>query len=174
MSYGGLAENTAFTPITPEDSPEPHRGKAGNTAATPYTTTSTLQTITDVSVTYKDTTGNTVAIPITLEKPTSAYRDIAENTAPTPVDHAGAYQGENTPRGPCTSSDTHMGSMEKLTASNIDPEAITSPATSTPGSTPINPKKGKLRSSELQESDKSFIGSSLIEENKKIGGDSKY
>ena len=48
-----------------------------------------------------------------------------------------------------------------------DSGVITSPATSTPGSTPGSNKRGKLINSELQNSEESIIGSSILEDERK-------
>ena len=121
LTYGELTEYTVFTPINPENSPKSYRSKAGNTANTSHTTAPIPQN--------------------TQEEPSREYCPLAENTAPTPVDHAGTYQGEYTPRRSLTSNEAHMDPTRAIATSSTDPEAMTSSATSTPGSTPMNPKE---------------------------------
>ena len=72
---------------------------------------------------------------------------------------------------------THIANKEQIEASPIeklsmiedytdDSGVATSPVTSTPGSTPGSNKRGTIIDSELQNSEESIIGSSMIEEEK--------
>ena len=98
------------------------------------------------------------------------HRGAVGETTDTPTDRV-----ENSLRGKTLGEsqaiDTlYRGAVEETADSpitQISQLTITSPATSTPGSTPISHRDGKLKESELQESEESMIGSSVLEDDRR-------
>ena len=92
------------------------------------------------------------------------------DTTVTPTSQIENSLGGDTPRDSQTSEVTYRGAVGDTTASPINQLSqitLTSPATSTPGSTPVSHKKGKLKNFELQSSEESIIGTSILEEDRK-------
>merc|ERR1712082_484913 len=111
-----------------------------------------------------------------IEEDIILHRGAVGSTAATPIDHIENSLGGNTPRDSLTPDSTHRGAVGNTTVTPISHTEntnyqeigiLTSPATSTPGSTPVSNKNGELKKSELQRSEESMIGSSIIIEEKR-------
>ena len=90
------------------------------------------------------------------EEDITLHRGAVENTAVTPTSQLENSLGGNTPRDSLTPDTTHRGAVGNTAVTPIsqientnyqDIGILTSPATSTPGSTPINHKNGELKKS---------------------------
>ena len=116
---------------------------------------------------------------VETEEDMTLQRGAVGDTTVTPLSQVENSLGGDTPRDSQTPDMTHRGAVgdtadtpisqaEKFNTQDIG--ILTSPATSTPGSTPLNHKNGELKNSELQSSEESIIGSSILDEDKKQKG----
>ena len=124
-------------------------------SATPYYSyTDSKDDTWDITTLPAGQTENTLGEETPGDSQTSSvtHRDAVEETTATPIDHL-----ENSSRGKTlgdsqTVDTLYRGAVEETADSPINQISqltITSPATSTPGSTPVSHRDGRLKDSEL-------------------------
>ena len=146
LTEGEVTEYTVFTPINPENSP---RKPSSDSMHKKSDTQQAAQRPLD-----KPSIGS--------EKPSIGSNPKAEYTAMGSVDSTqGEYTPKRSPAATDTDTEMDMKKIKDLVAYSVE---VDSPTTSTPGTTPIVPKKGKQRTSEQQDSIESIIGVSPIED----------
>ena len=95
------------------------------------------------------------------EDPEAVVRELVEETPSTPQSVCVRNLGGNTPKIP-------LIPLNLIDEDHRDPRISTSPATSTPGASPLGSNGGLLRNSELQVSEESVIESSLTIDKSKL------